>query len=343
MLYVVEDRLLFAGDLIFAGRVPFVGNADSARLAKAMDKHDRAASRRSSSSRGTAPRRATSARDLALTRDYLAYLRETMGRAVRDLEPFDDAYAHTDWSRFATLPAFEQANRINAYGTYLLMEQELWTEPSHDAHAQAIPCSPSPCARRARRRASSRMPRATLKRLPASRRSMPTSCRGRRRGSRGCDRRRHPRRISRARDPRRGIRAHRRRARERRLPVARRPDRRHDEFRARLSEPRGIDRAHARRRDHACASCSTRARRALHRRAGKGAQLNGAPLHVSALPAARGCAGRHGVPTRAQLAAAGATCRRSTRSWGAAAGSGAPARARSTSRISPPDASTASG
>ena len=63
-------------------------------------------------------------RDLALTRDYLAYLRETMGRAAGNLEGFDEAYARTDWSRFASLPAFEPANRINAYGTYLRMEQE---------------------------------------------------------------------------------------------------------------------------------------------------------------------------------------------------------------------------
>jgi hypothetical protein len=64
------------------------------------------------------------ARDLATTRDYLAYLRETMGRAVKDFVPFDDAYAKADWSRFSGLPAFAEANRINAYGTYLRMEQE---------------------------------------------------------------------------------------------------------------------------------------------------------------------------------------------------------------------------
>ena len=64
------------------------------------------------------------ARDVSLTREYLIYLRQSMGRAVRDLEPFDEAYARTDWSRFRSLPAFEAANRTNAYGTYLLMEQE---------------------------------------------------------------------------------------------------------------------------------------------------------------------------------------------------------------------------
>lgn len=43
---------------------------------------------------------------------------------MRDLEPFEDAYVKTDWSRFKSLPAFDAANRINAYGTYLLLEEE---------------------------------------------------------------------------------------------------------------------------------------------------------------------------------------------------------------------------
>ncbi len=122
MMYVVEDKLLFAGDLIFAGRVPFVGSADSAGWLKAMDKMIALSPERVIPGHGPASNDV--ARDLALTREYLAYLRETMGRAARDFEPFDDAYARTDWSRFSGLPAFEQANRTNAYGTYLLMEQE---------------------------------------------------------------------------------------------------------------------------------------------------------------------------------------------------------------------------
>ena len=63
-------------------------------------------------------------KDLALTRDYLTFLRAEMGKGVEDLVPFDEVYARTDWSRFAKVPAFDAANRINAYGTYLLMERE---------------------------------------------------------------------------------------------------------------------------------------------------------------------------------------------------------------------------
>jgi len=125
MLYVEEDRLLYSGDLIFAGRVPFVGNADSRGWLAAMDKM--IALHPVVVIPGHGPASRDVERDLVLTRDYLAYLRDTMGRAVRDFEPFDDAYARTDWSRFGKLPAFEQANRMNAYGTYLLMEQELLT------------------------------------------------------------------------------------------------------------------------------------------------------------------------------------------------------------------------
>jgi glyoxylase-like metal-dependent hydrolase (beta-lactamase superfamily II) len=122
MLLVEDDRTLFAGDLLFAGRIPFVGNADSAHWLAAIERLIPLAPAVVVPGHGPASRDV--GRDLAMTRDYLAYLRETMGRAARDLETFDDAYARTDWSRFSALPAFEPANRINAWGTYLRMEQE---------------------------------------------------------------------------------------------------------------------------------------------------------------------------------------------------------------------------
>ncbi len=122
MMFVVEDRVLFAGDLIFAGRIPFVGTADSRGWLKAMGAM--IAVNAVVVIPGHGPASTNVERDLVTTRDYLSYLRETMGKAVKDFQTFDDAYASTDWSRFSGLPAFAEANRINAYGTYLRMEQE---------------------------------------------------------------------------------------------------------------------------------------------------------------------------------------------------------------------------
>jgi glyoxylase-like metal-dependent hydrolase (beta-lactamase superfamily II) len=124
LMYVVEDRILFAGDLIFAGRVPFVGNADSRGWLAALEKMLLLDPAPVVVIPGHGGASRETARDLSLTRDYLVYLRRSMGRAVRELETFDEAYAKTDWSRFSSLPAFDAANRINAYGTYLWMEQE---------------------------------------------------------------------------------------------------------------------------------------------------------------------------------------------------------------------------
>jgi glyoxylase-like metal-dependent hydrolase (beta-lactamase superfamily II) len=125
MMYVVEDRLLFAGDLIFSGRIPYVGNGDSRGWLQATNRM--LALDPAVVVPGHGPVSRDVARDLTLTRDYLVYLRATMGSAVQDLTPFEEAYAKTDWSRYRELPAFEPANRINAWGTYLRMEQEALT------------------------------------------------------------------------------------------------------------------------------------------------------------------------------------------------------------------------
>lgn len=122
MLHVVDERVLFCGDLIFSGRIPFVGDGDSRNWLASIEKLIAIAPAVVVPGHGAAS--TDVARDLVLTRDYLRYLRETMGHAVDELASFDDAYARVDWSRYAELPAFEQANRINAYGTYLRLEQE---------------------------------------------------------------------------------------------------------------------------------------------------------------------------------------------------------------------------
>lgn len=122
MLVVEEDRLLFAGDLFFTGRLPFVGNADSKAWLHALDHMLDANPAVVVPGHGPASR--TPRQDMLLTQRYLHYLRQQMGNAVQEMLSFEEAYAQTDWSAYQSYPAFEQANRINAYGTYLLMEQE---------------------------------------------------------------------------------------------------------------------------------------------------------------------------------------------------------------------------
>jgi glyoxylase-like metal-dependent hydrolase (beta-lactamase superfamily II) len=125
-LMVKDDGVLFAGDLVFRGRVPFVGDADSGAWIASLDKLIALAPRVLVPGHG-APSY-TPAADLVFTRDYLKFLRTAMGRAARDLVPFDDAYAATDWSAYRNLPAFEEANRVNAYNQYLRLEQAGFAE-----------------------------------------------------------------------------------------------------------------------------------------------------------------------------------------------------------------------
>ena len=122
VVYLPQEKLLFAGDLVFRARIPFVGQADSRQWIKALDAllvFDTVAI-----VPGHGPVSTAAREDMQLTRDYLIHLRTTMGAAARNLDPFEEAYAAADWSRFDKLPLFRVANRMNAYNTYLLMEQE---------------------------------------------------------------------------------------------------------------------------------------------------------------------------------------------------------------------------
>lgn len=122
VFYVPEERTLFAGDLVFRGRIPFVGQADSKHWITALD--ELLGFEAQVIVPGHGPHSTSARDDLVLTRDYLVFLRKAMGEAARNLEPFDDAYRKADWRRFEKLPLFNAANRMNAYNTYLLMEQE---------------------------------------------------------------------------------------------------------------------------------------------------------------------------------------------------------------------------
>ena len=122
VVYLPQEKVLFAGDLVFRRRIPFVGQADSGQWIAALDAllgFDAAVV-----VPGHGPLSTDARADMQSTRDYLVYLRSVMGPAARNLEPFEDAYLAADWSRFESLPLFGAANRMNAYNTYLLMERE---------------------------------------------------------------------------------------------------------------------------------------------------------------------------------------------------------------------------
>jgi len=122
VVYLPEKKLLFAGDLVFRNRVPFVGQADSGRWIKALDAL--LAFDTTAMVPGHGPYSTQARADLQFTRDYLLHLRVTMGQAAKNMEPFEDAYKAADWSRFKQVPMFTESNRMNAYNTYLLMERE---------------------------------------------------------------------------------------------------------------------------------------------------------------------------------------------------------------------------
>ncbi len=120
--YLPSEKVLFAGDLVFRSRIPFVGQADSRHWITALDQllsfdaHVIVP--------GHGPLSHEARKDMQQTREYLVCLRTAMGRAAEAMEPFDEAYKNTDWSQFEHLPLFGVANRMNAYNTYLLMEHE---------------------------------------------------------------------------------------------------------------------------------------------------------------------------------------------------------------------------
>ncbi|HEY1042941.1 MAG TPA: MBL fold metallo-hydrolase [Telluria sp.] len=127
MLFVENDRVLFAGDLFFTGRIPFVGEADSNAWLQALQRIHASQPVAVVPGHGAASTKPLA--DVELTRSYLLFLREQMGKAVADMVDFDTAYKAVDWSRFSGYPAFNEANRLNAYGTYLLMERESLAAP----------------------------------------------------------------------------------------------------------------------------------------------------------------------------------------------------------------------
>ena len=126
IMLVEPDGVLFSGDLIFEGRIPFIGSGDTGHWLKTLERLEIGGLRALVPGHG--PASFEPAATLSLTRRYLAYMRKIFSAGVDELMSFDEIYASADWSEFADLPAFEEGNRINAYQVYLSLENELLSE-----------------------------------------------------------------------------------------------------------------------------------------------------------------------------------------------------------------------
>jgi len=122
-LYVMPDRVLFSGDIIFEGRVPFLGDSNTRHWVQVLERMEKEQLIALIPGHGGVAEDPNEA--ISLTRRYLSYLREQMALAVEEFVPFDEVYREIDWSEFEQLPAFEETNRRNAYQVYLSMETEM--------------------------------------------------------------------------------------------------------------------------------------------------------------------------------------------------------------------------
>ena len=121
-LFVETDGVLLSGDIIFRERIPLLGSANS------RDWLDVLNSLSETGVTAIVPGHGAPGKDpddtIAFTRDYLVFVRDAMAEAVENWVPFEEAYEAVDWSDWYEYPAFLEANRRNAYGVYLSLEQE---------------------------------------------------------------------------------------------------------------------------------------------------------------------------------------------------------------------------
>ncbi|MFP4611122.1 MAG: MBL fold metallo-hydrolase [Thiohalophilus sp.] len=124
IMLVREHGVLFSGDVIYKGRIPFLDSPDTdvERWLAGLDYLDQVAP----TPRFIIPGHGEASDDvheaIRFTQGYLKYMRDKMGAATRNFVPFDEAYDTTDWSEYEDMPAFDASNRRNAYRIYLEME-----------------------------------------------------------------------------------------------------------------------------------------------------------------------------------------------------------------------------
>lgn len=128
IMLVKEPGILFSGDVIYKGRVPFLDSPET-NVRNWLKELDYLANMKPAPAciiPGHGDVDSDVARSLAFNREYIEYVIHSMTTALQELKPFDQAYKDTDWSAYEDMPAFEASNRGNAYRVYLELEPELF-------------------------------------------------------------------------------------------------------------------------------------------------------------------------------------------------------------------------
>ena len=123
MMMVEPDGVLFAGDIVQNGRIPFMNSDDvsTTQWLAALGEVEKLDPKYIIPGHGRPSMAAKQA--IAFTRDYIEYLRGTMTAAVQNWTDFEVAYSRADWSKYRDMPAFASNNRGNAYRIFLELEQ----------------------------------------------------------------------------------------------------------------------------------------------------------------------------------------------------------------------------
>ncbi len=127
IMVVSKYGVVFSGDLIFGGRLPFLGGGEvNTKKWLAGLKYLQSlkpAPKFVIPGHGTASDNPV--KDIAFTREYIEFLRTRMAAEIEELNTFDEAYETIDWSKYEAVPTFDAANRRNAYQVFLEVEGEL--------------------------------------------------------------------------------------------------------------------------------------------------------------------------------------------------------------------------
>jgi len=130
IMIVKKYAVVFSGDLIFAGRLPFLGGEDvnTKNWLAGLEYLQKIKPTPKFIIPGHGAPDSDPASSIAFTKGYIAYLRLKMGAAVEQLNDFAKTYSDTDWTEYKSVKTFNAANRGNAYRVFLEMESELFSE-----------------------------------------------------------------------------------------------------------------------------------------------------------------------------------------------------------------------